>query len=100
MSEIRFPVSEILKYQSQNASSVLLALSAIFYTRVRIVEASVISYMERLKKVKVDFSVDVLPYYMGRIFTYYNGLYHRDIGNIRSYELAQRETNFLYRKTP
>ena len=66
---------------------------------VYIVEASVISYMERLKKVKVDFSVDVLPYYMGRIFTYYNGLYHRDIGNIRSYELAQIETNSLYRKT-
>ena len=65
---------------------------------VYIVEASVISYMERLKKVKVDFSVDVLPYYMGRIFTYYNGLYHRDIGNIRSYELAQIETNSLYRK--
>ena len=65
---------------------------------VYIVETSVISYMERLKKVKVDFSVDVLPYYMGRIFTYYNGHYHRDIGNIRSYELAQLETNFLYSK--
>ena len=65
---------------------------------VYIVEASVISYMERLKKVKVDFSVDVLPYYMGRIFTYYNGLYHRDIGNIRSYELAQIETDSLYRE--
>ena len=55
--------------------------------------------MERLKKVKVDFSVDVLPYYMGRIFTYYNGLYHRDIGNIRSYQLAQIETDSLYSKT-
>ena len=65
---------------------------------VYIVEASVVSYMERLKKVKVDFSVDVLPYYMGRIFTYYNDLYHRDIGNIRSYELAQIETDSLYRK--
>ena len=63
---------------------------------VYIVEASVISYMERLEKVKVDFSIDVLPYYMGRIFTYHNDLYHRDIGNIRSYELAQIETNFLY----
>tara|TARA_B100001093_G_scaffold510373_1_gene576110 strand:+ start:997 stop:1713 length:717 start_codon:yes stop_codon:yes gene_type:complete len=66
---------------------------------VYIVEASVVNYMERLKTVKVDFSVDVLPYYMGRIFTYYNDLYHRDIGNIRSYELAQIETNSLYRKT-
>jgi len=66
---------------------------------VYIIEASVISYMERLKKVKVDFSVDVLPNYMGRIFTYYNGLYHRDIGNIRSYELAQIETDSLYRET-
>jgi mannose-1-phosphate guanylyltransferase len=64
---------------------------------VYIIEASVISYMEKLEKVKVDFSVDVLPYYMGRIFTYYNGIYHRDIGNIRSYELAQIETNFLNR---
>jgi mannose-1-phosphate guanylyltransferase len=66
---------------------------------VYIVEASVISYMGRLNKVKVDFSVDVLPYFVGRIFTYYNGLYHRDIGNIRSYELAQIETDSLYRKT-
>ena len=66
---------------------------------VYIVEASVVSYMERLKTVKVDFSVDVLPYYMGRIFTYYNDLYHRDIGNIRSYELAQIETDSLYRET-
>ena len=66
---------------------------------VYIVEASVVSYMERLKKVKVDFSVDVLPYYMGRIFTYYNDLYHRDIGNIRSYELAQIETDSLYGET-
>ena len=55
--------------------------------------------MESLKTVKVDFSVDVLPHYMGRIFTYYNGLYHRDIGNIRSYELAQIETDSLYRET-
>ena len=63
---------------------------------VYIIEGSVISYIERLEKVKVDFSVDVLPYYIGRIFTYYNGFYHRDIGNIRSYELAQIESNLLY----
>jgi mannose-1-phosphate guanylyltransferase len=66
---------------------------------VYIVEASVISYMETLKKVKVDFSVDVLPYYMGRINTFYNDFYHRDIGNIKSYKLAQIETNFLHSKT-
>ena len=66
---------------------------------VYIVEASIISYMERLNKVEVDFSLDVLPYHMGRIFTYHNGVYHRDIGNIKSYELAQVETNYLYKKT-
>jgi mannose-1-phosphate guanylyltransferase len=72
--------------------------SSIANGAVYIVEASVVSYMERLKRVKVDFSVDVLPYYIGRIFTYYNSFYHRDIGNIKSYELAQLETNFLYGK--
>jgi mannose-1-phosphate guanylyltransferase len=65
---------------------------------VYIVETSVISYMERLRKVKIDFSLDVLPHYIGRIFTYYNDLYHRDIGNVRSYELAQIETSFLRNK--
>ena len=54
--------------------------------------------MERLRKVKIDFSLDVLPHYIGRIFTYYNDLYHRDIGNVRSYELAQIETSFLRNK--
>ena len=66
---------------------------------VYIIEASVIDYMEKLQKVKVDFSLDVLPYFMGRINTYFNGYYHRDIGNIRSYELAQIETNSLSEKT-
>jgi len=58
---------------------------------VYIVEQSVIRYMETLKKQKIDFSLDVVSNFMGKIFTYYNGIYHRDIGNVDSYSLAQIE---------
>ena len=63
---IKIDNSVIQEFHGQNPPSTI-ANGAVY-----IIEASVISYMERLKKVKVDFSVDVLPYYMGRIFTYYN----------------------------
>jgi len=31
-----------------------------------------------------DFSTEVLPHFMGRIFTVHNDRFHRDIGNIES----------------
>lgn len=58
---------------------------------VYICEPSVIEFMRTLGKKDIDFSLDVLPKYMGRINTYLNSTYHRDIGTIESYALAQVE---------
>ncbi len=58
---------------------------------VYICEPSVIQFMEKLNKKDIDFSVDVLPFFMGKINTFLNDLYHRDIGTIKSYKLAKEE---------
>ncbi len=58
---------------------------------VYICEPSVIKYMESLNKNNIDFSNDVLPNFMGKINTYLNNIYHRDIGNLESYGLSQIE---------
>lgn len=62
---------------------------------VYICEPSVIEFMKSLNKKEIDFSLDVLPNYMGRINTYLNNIYHRDIGTIESYALAQVEIRAL-----
>ncbi|MEA3314958.1 MAG: nucleotidyltransferase family protein [Campylobacterota bacterium] len=58
---------------------------------VYICEPSIISFMETLNKKDIDFSIEVLPNFMGKINTYLNGTYHRDIGNLESYGMAQIE---------
>ena len=58
---------------------------------VYIVEPSIFNYLEGLNKEFIDFSTEVIPDYMGRINTFYNNVYHRDIGTIESYEMACRE---------
>lgn len=58
---------------------------------VYICEPSIFEYLESLNKKEIDFSNDVLPNYMGKINTFLNNLYHRDIGTIESYALAQIE---------
>jgi mannose-1-phosphate guanylyltransferase len=55
---------------------------------VYIIEPSVIDFLESLKKTHIDFSTDVLPYYLGRIYTFHNNVYHRDIGTLESYQQA------------
>lgn len=64
---------------------------------VYICEPSVLKFIQTLNKKEVDFSLDVLPNYMGKINTYLNSIYHRDIGTIESYALAQVEIkpNFI-----
>lgn len=54
-------------------------------------EPSIFNFLESLNKNNIDFSNDVLPKYMGKINTYLNNIYHRDIGTIESYGLAQVE---------
>jgi mannose-1-phosphate guanylyltransferase len=66
---------------------------------VYIVEPSVIDFLASLNKSFIDFSTEVLPEYMGRIYTFHNADYHRDIGNPASYLAAQIEypqTPFVY----
>ena len=58
---------------------------------VYILAPAVIEFIAGLNKEIVDFSTDVLPHYMGRINTFHNGIYHRDIGNIESLAVAQIE---------
>ena len=58
---------------------------------VYIVEPSIIDFLASLHKPVVDFSTEVLPFYMGRINTFHNANYHRDIGNTESYLAAQIE---------
>ena len=64
---------------------------------VYILETSVLEFLNKFEKEVIDFSIDVLPYYIGRIYTFYNNNYHRDIGTLESYETAQRE--FVYCST-
>ncbi|WP_373071976.1 nucleotidyltransferase family protein [Sulfurimonas sp.] len=58
---------------------------------VYICEPSIFEFLYSLNKKEIDFSNDVLPNYMGRINTFLNDVYHRDIGTIESYALAQIE---------
>ncbi len=58
---------------------------------VYIVEPSVMDFLASLNKSFIDFSKDVLPVYVGKIYTFHNLNYHRDIGNPESYLMAQIE---------
>ena len=56
---------------------------------VYICEPTIFTFLESLNKKEIDFSNDVLPQFMGKINTYINNMYHRDIGTVESYGLAQ-----------
>jgi len=58
---------------------------------VYILEPSIFDFLESLGKEVIDFSTEVLPHYIGRINTFHNGRYHRDIGTMESYQEAQKD---------
>jgi mannose-1-phosphate guanylyltransferase len=58
---------------------------------VYVLGPEVVDYIASLGKEVIDFSTEVLPHYMGRINTFLNNIYHRDIGNLDSLALAQVE---------
>jgi len=58
---------------------------------VYIVEPEVAEFIVGIDTEFVDFSIDVIPHFLGRIHTWHNGIYHRDIGNLESLLLAQVE---------
>lgn len=58
---------------------------------VYIFEPSVIDFLASLGKEVIDISTEVLPKYLGRMQTFHNSDYHRDIGTPESLALAERE---------
>jgi mannose-1-phosphate guanylyltransferase len=65
---------------------------------VYIVAPSIFNYLEGLNKEFIDFSTDVIPNFIGRINTFHNDFYHRDIGNLDSYESACKEYPRIFKK--
>ena len=58
---------------------------------VYICEPSILNFLTSLNKKEIDFSNEVIPYFMGKINTFLNDIYHRDIGSLESYALSQIE---------
>ena len=74
------------KVKNLPASAGNLANGAVY-----IVEPEIFDYLKNFKKEFIDFSTEVLPHYVKerKINTFLNNVYHRDIGNIRSFLEAQ-----------
>ena len=58
---------------------------------VYIMEPSVIDFLEGMNQKAIDISTEVLPAYLGKIYTFWNDVYHRDIGTIDSLRKAEAE---------
>jgi mannose-1-phosphate guanylyltransferase len=58
---------------------------------VYIFEPTVIDFLASFNKKVIDLSTEVIPKFLGRIQSYHNADYHRDIGNIKSLLLAEKE---------
>ena len=55
---------------------------------VYIFEPTVIDFIAEFQREFIDLSTDIIPEYLGKIFTYHNGKYHRDIGTLQSWRAA------------
>lgn len=58
---------------------------------VYICNNTIFDYLESLNKKDIDFSLDVIPNFLGRINTFLNSVYHRDIGTVESYNQAIKD---------
>jgi mannose-1-phosphate guanylyltransferase len=58
---------------------------------VYIIESSVIDYLRTKNSNVIDFSTEVIPNYLGKIYCFHNNNYHRDIGTPESLALAEME---------
>lgn len=58
---------------------------------VYIFEPTVFTFLEKLGKITIDLSTEVLPFFMGKIQIYHNSAYHRDIGTVESLMRANEE---------
>lgn len=58
---------------------------------VYILEQEVVLFLRGLNKPFIDFSTEVIPHFIGRIFTFHNSAYHEDIGTLDRWRRAQQE---------
>jgi len=58
---------------------------------VYIMERSVLEFIEKIGRKKVDLSTEVIPYFINKIYTYHNQIYHRDIGSLSSLRKANED---------
>lgn len=58
---------------------------------VYIMSRNVIDFIGGIQKDVIDISVDVIPSFLGKIQTFHNNQYHRDIGTLESLTLANNE---------
>lgn len=58
---------------------------------VYLFEPEVAEFMAGLNKQAFDISLDVIPHFLGKIHTFHNSDYHRDIGSPESLRLAEKE---------
>ena len=65
---------------------------------VYILSPVVLDFLVGLRKEVIDFSTEVLPHFMGRINTFHNKIYHRDIGTAESLLVARREFPAVFAK--
>jgi len=57
---------------------------------VYIMEPSVFIFLSTLNRKEIDLSIDVIPNFLDKIYTFHNNVYHRDIGTVSSYYEAQK----------
>jgi mannose-1-phosphate guanylyltransferase len=58
---------------------------------VYVIEHEVVEFIRSLGRQFVDFSTEVIPHFLGRMFTYRNTSYHEDIGTLDRWRRAQHE---------
>lgn len=58
---------------------------------VYIMEPEVVDFIASLGKRFVDLSTEVIPHFVGRIATFHNAGYHRDIGTLENLRRAEEE---------
>ncbi len=58
---------------------------------VYILAPAVMEFLANLGKEQIDFSSEVLPHFVGRINTFHNATFHRDIGTPESLAKARRD---------
>tara|TARA_B110000014_G_C20104722_1_gene580667 strand:- start:1320 stop:2114 length:795 start_codon:yes stop_codon:yes gene_type:complete len=58
---------------------------------VYIFDQSVAEWIVGLGKLQVDLSNELIPHFLGRIYTYRNDTYHRDIGTLPSWSAANQD---------